>query len=510
MARGARHRPLGRVGLVSVALLLAAGCGLTPASQTRGPSSLVVDVVNYPATLDPAHQYDTDSYTVYRNIFDPLLRRDPKSREVVPWLATSWRQEDPLTWTFQIRKGVKFSDGSPLDAEDVAFSLRRILDPDFASEQLANFSAIDSVSAAGHRLTIRTKAPSATLLSYLTTLSVVPKDYVQRVGDRRFNTDPIGSGPYVLARATAGSQVVLRYNKRWWGPTPDVRTAVIRSVPNIASRVADLQAGKADVITTLTPDSADQVRRDPRLQVLDTPTERVAYIAFNTIHGGAVNDVRVRRAIARAINYPALIRSLQRGLAEPVNSVLTPLQTGYPRELPRNRYDPDEARRLIAEAGAQGAKVVMATSPSFDPQVVQAIQANLADVGLEVSIEETDQPTYLKKVQSPDHRWGSMRFGRWSCSCLDADGTIYPLFRSGSIWSSYESPTFDALVDRAREQAAGPKRNQTYASAFDVLRKDVPGVGLFQDHAIYGAAERVRWRPDVQEQFFLTDVGIDS
>lgn len=495
--------------LVALALLLG-GCGLTPASESRGPSSLVVDLVNYPATLDPGHQYDTDSYTVYRNIFDQLLHRDRKTREVVPWLATSWKQVDPTTWTFQIRKNVTFSDGSPLDATDVAYSLQRILDPSFGSEQLANFSAVKSVVGKGHLLTIRTKAPSATLLSYLTTLSVVPEDYVRRVGDEQFNTRPVGSGPYVLSGSTSGSQIELRYNKRWWGPKPEVLDAVFRSVPNIASRVADLQAGKADVITTLTPDSADQVKRDPRLQVVDTPTERVAYVAFNTIHGGVVDDVRVRKAISLAINYPALIRSLQRGEAEPVNSVLSPLQQGYPDALPNSRYEPATARRLVKQAGAEGGEVVMATSPSFNPQIVQAIQANLDDVGLDVKIEETDQPTYLKKVQGSAHDWGGMRFGRWSCSCLDADGTIYPLFRSGSIWSSYENPDFDALVDRARAEPAGAQRQQTYAKAFDILAKDLPGIGLFQDHAIYGLAERVRWKPDVQEQFFLTEVEVGS
>ncbi|MFY0406771.1 ABC transporter substrate-binding protein [Solicola sp. PLA-1-18] len=493
--------------LLAVCLLALTACGLTPASESRSPSSVVVDIVNYPATLDPARQYDTDSYTVYRNIFDQLLHRDPRTNEVVPWLATAWTQVDPTTWRFTLRDDVRFSDGTPLRADDAAYSLNRILDKQFGSEQLSNFSAVAEASADGDdTLVVRTKAPSPTLLSYLTTLSVVPRAYVERVGDERFNEAPVGSGPYALAGATNGSEVRLEPNPYWWGPEPDVRTAVFRSVPNIASRVADLQAGKADLITALTPDAAGEVERDPRLQVLSTPTERVAYVAFNTINGGAVEDVDVRRAIALAINYRALIRSLQLGEAKPVNSVLTPLATGYPQALPDSRYDPDEARRIIEKAGARGATVVMATSPSFNPQIVQAIQANLADVGLTVKIEATDQPTYLKKVQDPAHRWGGMRFGKWSCACLDADGVVYPLFRTGTIWSSWSNPTFDGLVDDARDELDTAARDRLYAQAFQILARDVPGIGLFQDYAVYGAAERVRWTPNAQEQLFLADV----
>lgn len=493
---------------MALGLLVVPACGISPASDSRASSTVVVDIVNYPATLDPARQYDTDSYTVYRNIFDQLLHRDSKTNKIVPWLATSWSQVNATTWRFAIRDDAAFSDGTPLRAEDAAFSLNRILDKKFASEQFANFSAVASARAEGNSLIIVTKKPSPTLLSYLTTLSVVPKEYVQRVGAEKFNTAPIGSGPYSLKSASAGSQIVLTANKDWWGPKPDVRTAIFRSVPNIASRVADLQARKADMITGLTPDAADQVTRDPNLDVQSTPTERVAYVAFNTINGGAVNDKRVRKAVALSINYDALIKNLQRGKAEPVNGVLTPLATGYPKALPDNEYDPDRARKLLDEAGADGATIVMATSPSFNPQIVQAIQANLADIGLKVEIQNSDQPTYLKKVQSPDHDWGAMRFGRWSCSCLDADGVVYPLFRSGTIWSSYRNPQFDRIVDGARDQLDPAVRDKSYEQAFRILSEDVPGIGLFQDYAIYGTTDRIGWQPDAQEQFFVADIKV--
>jgi len=489
--------------LTAAACLSGAACGIRPATADRDPGTLVIDTANYPSTLDPGKQYDADTYAVYRNIFDQLLRRDPRTQALKPWIATSWKQTDATTWRFAIRPGVKFSDGSPLTAADAAFSINRILDKKFASQQFANFSMISKATTDGADLVVHTAQPAPTLLTYLTTLSVVPEHYVRQVGDEKFAAKPIGSGPYVFGSATAGSEVTVKANPLWWGPRTSVRAAVFRAVPNVASRVVDLQSRKADLATTLTPDAADQVERDPKLAVLSTPTERIAYLAFNTIKGGPATDPRVRRAIAAAIDYTALIKNLQRGYARPTNSLLTPLAFGYDKALPDDRYAPATARRLIAQAGATGKTVVMDTSPSFNPQLVQAIQADLAAVGLKVNIRSTDQPTYLKKVQDPGHNWGSLRFGRWSCSCLDADGVIYPLFHTGGIWSSYANPAFDRLVEQARRVIDPKRRTTLYNQAFQVLARDLPGLGLFQDYAIYGANSRVRWTPDAQESFYL-------
>ncbi|KID31185.1 ABC-type dipeptide transport system, periplasmic component [Prauserella sp. Am3] len=491
--------------VAATALLLAttAACGIEPATAQRGPGTIVIDTANYPSTFDPGLQYDTDTYSVYRNIFDQLLRRNPQTNEVEPWLATDWRQDSPTVWRFTMRGDATFSDGTPLTAEDAAYSIERILDEDFGSPQYANFSVISGAEADGDDLVVRTSVPSPTLISYLTTLSVVPKDYVERVGDDEFARKPVGSGPFVLDSATSGSSVVLTANEQWWGPRTQVRRAVFRAVPNIATRIADLQSRRADLATGLTPDAADQIERDPNLAIRSTATERVSYLAFNAVNGGPTNDPRVRKAITEAIDYRALIENLQRGYATPINSLITPLAFGYDESRPDYRHDPEHAKELLREAGAEGATLVMATSPSFDPQVVQAIQADLAAVGLDVEISNSDQATYLNKVQAPERDWGSVRFGRWSCSCLDADGVLYPLFHSDEVWSSYTSDEFDRVIEAARETTDTERRTELYGEAFDILDRDVPGIGLFQSYAIYGANERLRWRPDASESLFL-------
>lgn len=513
-----RHsRPGQFTALFIVAGMSLAGCSLGTSSKTTGGTSgggkntaLTVDLPGYPATFDPGLQYDTSSYTVYRNIFDQLLTRDPSSHKVAPGIADSWRQTGPTTWTFAIHPGITFSNGEQLTAADAAFSIDRILDKSFNSPQFANFSAISKASGTGQTLTITTKKPSPTLLSYLTTLSVVPKDYVTKVGDQAFDAKPVGSGPYTLASATGGSQVVLKANPHYWKGAPQVTQVTFRAVPNTATRVADLQSGRADIVTQLTPDNATSLKSDARLQVLATPTERVDYLALNALGAAPTKNAKVRQAVAYAIDYNSIIKNLQRGYGNPVKAVLTPLSFGYPANVAGYQYDPAKAKQLLAASGAKDKTLVFPTSPAYNPQLIQAIQANLQAVGFTVKISNSDQATYLKNVQSPKHDWGAVRFGRWSCSCLDADGTIYPLFHTGTVWSSYSNPAFDKAVETARTTTNAAQRKAAYAQAFTILQRDVPGIGLYQDYAIYGAAKRVSWQPDPQENFFVADVHLGA
>jgi peptide/nickel transport system substrate-binding protein len=332
---------------------------------------------------------------------------------------------------------------------------------------------------------------------------------VKKVGNAAFNLHPIGSGPYTFVSAIPGSQVVLQRNDSWWGPKPQIKTVTFRAVPSVASRVADLQSGKAQIADSMTPDSAGQIKGAANLQVLSAPTERVSYLAFNTIKGGATDTPAVRQAITMAIDYKSLISDLEQGYAQPVNSVLTPLSEGYPKSLPGYTYDPAKAKALVQQAGATGQTIVMATSPTYDPTIVQSIQADIQAIGLKVSIQNTDQATYLKKVQSPTHNWGSIRFGQWSCSCLDADGVAYPLFRSGTIWSSYHNTQFDSLVDQARQTLDPGTRTNLYAQAYGLLNQDLPGIGLFQIVAVYGASNHLQWTPDAQQSLFVADMKLN-
>ena len=511
----------------SMAVLVAAGCSSsgsgskgasatttasgassppTSAAAAAGPATLTVDQANSPATLDPGLQYDTDSYVVYRNIFDQLVRRDQKTLEIVPWVASSWTNPTPTTWVFQIRPGITFTNGTPLTGNDVAFSINRILDKTLNSPQYANFSVITGATGTTSSVTITTTAPSPTLLSYLTTLSIVPQQYVTQVGNQQFDLHPIGSGPYELSSWVQGSQVTLKANPTYWGGKPPYQTVDFRTVPTAATRVADVESGAADIALELTPDNATQLKGNSSSQVIAQPTERVAYLGLNVLGSTPTSSLDVRKAIAYGIDYQGLISSLEQGYAQPVKEVLSPNVFGYDASLSGYTYDPTKAKQFLAQSGLGHPTLVFATSPAYPSSLVQAIQAELQAVGFTVTISTTDQATYLKKVQSPAHDWGSIRYGIWSCSCLDADGVIYPLFHTGSIWSSYSNPAFDTAVQAARTSLDSTQRLSDYATALNILQQDLPGIGLWQYYAIDGANKHISWTPGPQETFFIPQI----
>jgi peptide/nickel transport system substrate-binding protein len=142
----------------------------------------------------------------------------------------------------------------------------------------------------------------------------------------------------------------------------------------------------------------------------------------------------------------------------------------------------------------------------YDRRLNEAVQQMLADVGLNVQIIMLDQPTYLKRRQGRPEDAGGLSLGRWSCTCQDADGVIFPLFRSGTIWSKYSNPDFDQLIDAARSTLDEGKRRDLYRQAFQILHDDVPGIGLFRYVAIYGASPKLQWQPTSNEAMFVFDM----
>ncbi len=472
------------------------------------PGQITIDQGNDAATLDPGLQYDPNSYDVYRNIFDTLLSRDPATGQITGRVAKSWRAITPTTWEFTVQPGIKFQNGDPLTSADVKASLDRILDQNFKSPQYGNYSAIQEVRAtAPLTVQIITAKPYPALLAQLVNLSIVPATYVKEKGNAAFNLQPLGSGPYVFVSWAKGDLITLRANPSYWRGKPFFDTVRFHSVPEPATRIADLEAGTSDLIVGLTPDSVAQIKSNAALAVLSGPTERVAYLAFNALGGGPTQKREVRQAIAYALNDRELITALLAGQARKLNGLLTPQHLGYDPNLPGFAYDPAKAKALLAEAGyPSGVTLTFTTSPQYDQRIVQAIQGELSESGINAKLQSYDFATYLRRIQGPQHDWGDIRFGQWSCACLDADGVLYPLFHTGSIWASYSNPAFDTAVDDARVTLDAKARTKLYAEAQMIVQTDVPAVALWQVYDLYGARKDLVWKPTPDEQMFIFDM----
>src|SRR5262245_24164476 len=264
----------------------------SPASaQTK--DTLSVDLPGDAATLDPHVQWDTDSYTIYRNIFDNLLTRDAAGK-IVPQIGAAWRYVSDTVIDFDIRTDVKFHDGSALTPEDVVFSVKRITNPAFKSPQLGQFNSIVAAEVTGPAtVRLTTKEPYPALLAQLVKLSIVPKRYVESAGDVKFNLEPMGSGPYRLVSWQKGVRVTLEANDGYWRGKPTIKRLTFQPVPDASTRIADLRTGKADITRGLNSDDTAAIKNDAQLQILAIPTERIGYLFVNALWG-PTKDVRVR------------------------------------------------------------------------------------------------------------------------------------------------------------------------------------------------------------------------
>jgi peptide/nickel transport system substrate-binding protein len=488
--------------VIAAALLLASAA---PSFANR--DLFVVDLVNNPASLDPQVQWDPDSYFVYRNVFDNLVTRDA-SGKIVPQVATAWSYQSDTQIVFTIRNDIRFEDGSRLTPDDVVFTIKRITDPGFKSPQLSQFDSIADAEAVGSdQVRLTTKRPYPVLLPQLTKLSIVPRAAVEKLGNDGFNQHPVGSGPYRLVSFARGVKVELAANPSYWRGTPPFPRVEMRPVPNEETRIADVRTGRADIVRVTLTDTADSLKGDAQVKVLFSPVERVALLMLNALTGPA-KDVRVRRAIAHAIDRNLIVEALLKGYVRVVTEPITPVNFGWADGLPSYDYDPAAAKTLLKDAGiAPGTKLTFPTGPFFDQRVVQAIQQMLADVGLDAQISMTDGPTYLRLRQGRPDEAGDVSFFRWSCGCEDADGVLFPLFHSSSQWAKYRNPSVDAELEKARTSLDPAERLALYRKVLETLHADIPAVPLYQDVMMFAARKEVRFQPTPNEAFFLMDMG---
>lgn len=484
--------------------------GASPAATGKQIDQFSVDLPSDAATLDPGTQYDTSSYSVYGNIFDTLLARDPKTAEIKPFLATSFKNVDDKTWEFKLREGVTFHNSEPFNADAVKFSLERILSPDLKSPQRANYSLIERVDVADpYTARVITKQPFPALTAYLTTHRVVPPKYTKEKGADNLAKSPVGTGPYKFVEWLKGDHITLEANANYWNGTPPAKRVIFRAVPENSTRIANLLSGRSDLVFGVNPDDQGRVTGDNNLTVLSSPTERIAYLMMQTMDkfDSPTKNPKLRDAIAYAIDREGLLKVLLKGQGKIVNELLSPQHVGYDPNIAPYTYDLTKAKSLMRDAGyANGVKIAFLTSPGYaiGNLVVQALQEQLKQVGIELSITSLEFSLYLKKIQNQD--WQDLRFGQWSCACLDADGVLNPLFTTDSGWSSFSDPTVDQALAQARS-VLDPKARQTaYATALKVLREKNPAIPLWQVNATYGAKKSIKWQPTVDEQFFIMDM----
>jgi peptide/nickel transport system substrate-binding protein len=491
--------------------VLGALLGTAPAIA-QDPRTVTIALAADPVTLDPNATRDTTSNMNYGNMFEGLYDLDAKGQPQ-PSLATAYRLVDTLTWEFKLRPGVKFHNGEAFDAQAVKFTYERTMDPNFRTGWRTFINPVERVEVMDPMtLRIVTKRPFPTFLNQLAYLPIVPPKYVQEKGVAFFGKNPVGTGPYRFAEWVPGTRLVLEAFNGYWGPAPKVQRVIVRPIPELSTRIAELETGGVDILLQVPPDQARRLRSDPKVQIIGLPSTQVMILQINTRSGNPkLKDPRVRQAISLAINRAAVVNQLLLGEANLINSPLSSEYLGYDRTLPVPEYHPEKAKQLLQEAGAAGLELRFSTPSGRyvqDTQIAEVIASQLRAVGLTVKVEPLEIAQYVQRLQN--RTIGDLVYIGVGSEDRDAGTTLTVYLTSESVWSQYSNPELDRLVKDAVGIMDRQQRGAAYQKAVAYAVQDAAGVWLWDAKYLFGINRRLRviphsgdWHPIVASEIDL-------
>jgi len=478
--------------LLWLLLVSAFSCSSQPA-----PDTLVMIIESSPTNLDPRVGIDAFSERIDILLFDDLLTRD-EHFTVQPGLAERWEIPDPLTYIFHLHHGVRFHDGRPLTSKDVKWTFDSLLQGKVRSTKAAVYRFVDHIEAPeDDRVIFKMKEPFATLLWNLSggAMGIVP--YGSR--EDEMTSHPVGSGPFRFVSAEQDKEVVVERNEAYWGEKAHLERIRFAVVPDTTTRALELRKGSADLESNaLTTDMVLTLERDPTLVVSRGPGSILAYLALNC-RDPHLKDVRVRQALAYAINRRPMLQHLMRSFARPADSILPPESWAYNKDVPRYEYNPARAGQLLDQAGYPAVNrirfhLTMKTSTEENTRLLAAVlQQQLREVGIALDIRSFDFATFFSDVTKGVFEMYSLR---WIGGNEDPDIFEYAFHTSkfpphGANRSFYSNPRLDTLIDRARGELDQDTRKQLYAEIQTILAQDLPYINLWYIDNVVVHSKRV-------------------
>ncbi len=485
---------LTRRGLLATGTALALTFSAAGSGAQTPPGVLIVGQIAEPKALDPAAVTAVNDFRILMNVYDGLVRYKSGTLEVEPALATSWEiSEDGTVYTFALREGVTFHDGSAFDAEAVKFNFDRMLDEAHPYHDTGPFplsfffSAVQSVDVIDP-LTVQFTldapyAPFLSNLAYPTGLIVSPAAVAEHGAD--FARNPSGTGAFTFAEWRSNEAVVVEANEAYWDGAPALQAVVFRPITDANTRTAEMLAGGIDLMVEVPPVSLSQFQSDP-YTIHEQAGPHLWFLILNAKEGPFA-DKRVRQAANYAINKEAIVNDVLEGTAEVAAGPTPPaFAWAYNEALQPYPYDPEKAKALIAEAGADGAEltffVTEGGSGMLDPVAMgTAMQADLEAVGFDVTIETYEWNTFLGEVNPGLEGKADMAQMAWMTN--DPDTLPFLALRTeafpdnGGFNSGYYSnPDVDALLEAARAATDQVERARLYQEMQTIVQDDAPWV----------------------------------
>ncbi|MBI2152322.1 MAG: ABC transporter substrate-binding protein [Candidatus Rokubacteria bacterium] len=477
-----------------------------------------------PSTLDPMNHQETPASNLAGNIFDSLLERD-QDLKLVPLLAESYRNIAPTTWEFKLRRGIKFHNGEPFDAESVKFSLERLVDPNLKMRGASPFAPLSRVEIVDpYTVRIHTKAPWPildTMMSWQQAAMLPPKYYREKEM-AYVARNPVGTGPFKFVRWVKDEQIELTANEQYWRGAPKVKTLIFRPIPDDAVRVAALQNGEIDIAVNIPPHLATIIANHPRLFLSTAPSVRTIQLMYYTHefdrqhklvgpYPGPVAERRVRLAMNYAVDVDEIIKNVLDGKGVRVATMLTSKHFGFDPALKPIKHDAAKARQLLAEAGFPNGVDMVLNSPQGryvrDKEVAEALAGQLTKAGIRTQLKTHEWGSYLNGMVYI-HKAGPVWLIGWGTTSYDAETVYVPLFRSGKILSNFFNPDFDRMVDEAQTIMDPKKRLEQYHRLNRLWIEDAAAMPLYQQLDLYGVAKRMAWKARGDERLKGFDMAL--
>jgi len=489
-------KPYGKIATFVVLLVfaltpLAYGQDVDPAAQ-----DIMIAIGAEPESLDPLKMMSAPAATVAEHMVENLIYLDVDGT-LQPALATEWEAaEDGLSWFLTLREGVTFHDGTPFNAAAVKYNLDRFMgvdDPDRAAVFAFLLGEVKSVEVVDEYVVqIHLNQPFAPILFHLSHsfIGMHSPASLEALEDDDIVDAPVGTGPFTFVSWDRGNQLVMEKNEDYWGGAPTLNSVTFKFVPEGSSRIIMLETGEVHAIMAVPPTDIERLQVDPHIDVVHQTSVRVIYIGYN-MDLELFEDVRVRQALNHAINKEAIIEAIFRGVGQPSSAPIVPAIFGYEQVGPFE-YNPELAKELLAEAGYPDGFDVKLYHPTgrypMDATVTEAVQAMLAEVGVNATLTTYDWGTYLDTViVPPEQAEHDMYMLGWGTVTLDADYGLYALFHSsqwppvGNNVSYYANDEVDELLDKARVTPEIDLREEFYRQAIEILWEDAPWIFLHDE-----------------------------
>ena len=457
------------------------------------------------ATLDRYYNVLREGILVGRLIWDSLLYKDPKSLEFKPLLAKSFRFVDRKTMEFELRRGITFHNGEAFDADDVVYTLSYVSNHKNGVLTQRNVNWIESVEKLGdYKVRLHMKKPTPTALEFLAgPLLIYPNEYYAKVGPKGMGAKPVGTGPYKVVGFKPGASIDFERNENYFAGSPKgkpkISKIVQRTIPDRNTRIAELFAGSIDWIWKVPADQAARIAKRPGITVVNEQTLRIGYLSFDssnrTGNKSPVNNPLVRKAIAHAIDRKTIVDKLVGGNSEVVHSACHPDQFGCEQNVAKYEYDPNRAKRLLADAGYPNGFAIDFHAYR-NRSYAEAIMGFLRAVGIKTNL------VYLKYAALRDKVYGGkidFNFMSWGSYSFNDVSAITSHFFKGTRDDYARNKQLVADLERGDSSVDRMDRKDAYSRALKTIAANAYWVPLFTYNVNYAFSDKLDFRPTTDE-----------